>query len=59
MPKVSPREFQKLKHLDQQALFAWEVPQDVVAAIEEMEVPSGYEHLDVELENDLAAPSKP
>ncbi|NKB55091.1 MAG: type II toxin-antitoxin system prevent-host-death family antitoxin [Alphaproteobacteria bacterium] len=48
---LSAREYERLKRLDRQPLYAWEVPEDVVTAIEKAEVPPGHEHLDAELDS--------
>ena len=48
---LSAKEYQRLKRLDPQPLYAWEVPEDVLAEIEKAEVPPGHEHLDAELDD--------
>ena len=48
---LSVQEYEWLKRLEGQALYAWEVPEDIVAEIEKAEVPPVYEYLDAELDD--------
>lgn len=46
---LAAEEYQRLKGLDRRAYLAEELPDDIIDAIENSEVPPGREHLDAEL----------
>lgn len=48
---VSDQEYRRLKRQDRPALYAWELPPEVIEEIKTAEVPPGHEHLDAELED--------
>ncbi len=46
---LAAEEYQRLKGLDRRAYLAEELPDEIIDAIENSEVPPGHEHLDAEL----------